>query len=1292
MNIRAESDILGKDTEREGEEENNNPRFGDRRSNTEGSIKKEDELFDDLARYNDSYDPVYYQTDIKRFETLSNTNAPSNNIVTGSANDIDPLVGYVRTYSRQPSRRKSISSKNKLSSTSSNKTLGRTDKLIRKRKMCRFISLLSCIGSVIAVIFILYYLGMKSEKFQVSWTDRDLYFNLKNCRLFIQPCTDCSGNSLVLDYRSSIKNIFYNIIGQPVPYSFTGTPTSYSVTINHYDDILGCNLYISVPTSIEIKSMNIVCTESCVLIQRNAGFRVNTLTIQAENISTNFAQITVGSLDIFTNKGYIQFNNLNFKPGTFSRNILVGEGDIIIETPQGVSIQYVTASENYCFSGATNIQTTSASKSNIAYPLNIFITQIHLQNQLFTSQWSGVSSVCPTSGCSAVIPQIQVINFDGNIFLNVLETIPGLVSSSAQIQMGSRYGDSVDIPLSSQLLITSYQDLTQQSSLPNLIIKFIFGNVEAWSLHGYNWVYTDHPIYSIIKPWWISFFTLGKLVENTNEVKTFLSPGFCPYRQTLGIMENTLINKTLISYLRMQNGVLQFLKPADQALTSSTPTPRDGFMSFAEFTQFSDEWVGIEVDQGEDYTYKKILLTENIATFLIIIASVVISFLVSLRMANILKRLLFKSFQSVREKLYHIEFYWKIYSKVASANRRDAIHISVDEGEGEKIQSNSLKNFNMKLTESHFDLPSTTAFVDYLIMELWTTGKTSLRRFYDIAFEEADYNKIIDLEMQNMQQDKVALKSLKSLYQQLCFLMNYKESELSSSASLSLLADKGMVLTNTDSHRPYLIRFTMNTITDLSLSFLKNDKKQTSLQIFLELYCEQTNFDEDRVVYDAFDERYQLFCKLNRMEPVMIDNVLLKSEFGIESRTYLKEMVERDKDQINIRQTSASTSLFQTLKYHFSSWCRKKTYYNLKVERLKNVNLLLAGRLNESDIGKEEFKKIAALAILEDYWWLNDFLAVSTELIIDILLSLPFMSIFIFQEIEHSSYSLRDEAINIYGFNIYSNDIWFLPSKILRNSLLTAVFLLFLLFWASCIFNIITNIVKLEFPWIKVFDPYRSARITPGKVLNAYQWWFILGSLWCILCYVILVVIWDIIASIISGQAYLATTSMAIAFIFMVYSLEKEFKRIWWESGIKFKKIFRDIWSTRIRVIVKKMVKYIGERNGVIIEQAEGGVVTTQAVSHKDNLRIIELNMEKVLAENPKTINFVYFFYSLVRQDKDLRSRLEAMLIGSPFSFNKYTTQLLCNVLFMSKNVRLDRFNIEKNIKLVASVIFLLQT
>lgn len=233
--------------------------------------------------------------------------------------------------------------------------------------------------------------------------------------------------------------------------------------------------------------------------------------------------------------------------------------------------------------------------------------------------------------------------------------------------------------------------------------------------------------------------------------------------------------------------------------------------------------------------------------------------------------------------------------------------------------------------------------------------------------------------------------------------------------------------------------------------------------------------------------------------------------------------------------------------------------------------------------------------------------------------------------------------------------------------MLFVVAILFLFFWVSFLFNMFTNICRLEFPWIKVFDPKRSGRLNFSKILNVYQWGFIFVSFSCILWYIFLVVFWLVLASIIKSQAYMVSTITAIMLIFAVYRLDSEFKMIWWESKRRSLAIFNEMWNFRIQLIVKRMMKYMAEINGTVVEQIEGSIKTTQIISHEENLRIIKVNLEKIAEENNKTRNFINLFYSLVHRDPRLRNHLEILLQEAPFNFNRYMTQLLCNILFMSK-------------------------
>lgn len=998
------------------------------------SRKGDEELLDSLKVIGEGNFLQVYQSEIKRFETVNNYAAGQLNASGNKPQDGESANQGSSSTSAPLIRKPSGSNRKKryLQTLTQSSVVDKADKLIKKRKLCRLFTLIGMYMVMIAFAVFFFSFGSISDRRAVDLENKDIDIYLQNCRLFVQPCDDCTTSSIYLDFRSSVNKIFSKVLKES-PFSFTQNSSFIGYNVTHFDEIKGCNLYLNVPKTLTLKSLRVICEENCIIIQRSSELKAAKFAVSGGTVSLNMASLTVGDLAANITTGYFQVNNLKLATdASYARSVFVGKGDIIIQTTTSLNADFITSSENYCLSGNITSVVTPVTKTAILPPLSDYLTQSQLQQGLFSHQWQGKYSVCRSSGCGGALPSVQLFNFDGNIYINVLEVIPSIVSEGSSIIKGSRYGTKVEIPEDARDNITKFQEITIQSSLPNLLIRFAFGNTQGWSAHGSNWVYTDHALYSVIKPWWISFFTFGTLVGNTNDISTFLSPGFCPYRHTPSILDNVELNTAIRRYIKGTNGVLNFLKPANQELVPDPKKPSDGFAEFATFAQFSDEWVQVQSLPGQNYQYKPILLTENIDTFLLIVASVVVTFLVASKMMIVLIRLLFKSFQAARERLYHLEFYWKIYSKVSNSASKNSISYNMDEEENDKLLSASLKNVNIQLSKSYFDLPSTTAFVDYLIVDLWSTKSFSLKRFYKIAFEEADHEKIIDYEMQNLQRDRVPLKQLKSLYQQLCFLMGYKEDELSSPESISLMNKKGMVLTNTDSHRQYLIRLTINTASDFSLSYLKNEKKQSSLQIFLEKFCQQTNFDEDKIPFDVFGDHYSRFCKLNRFDEVLIDHILLKNEFGIESRMSTKEMVEREKDfdQWYLKEDQTKGGWYAKCKRAVTNLFSKRVFYNLKVDRIKNVNLFLAGKLTESDIGKDEYNRVITLAILEDWWYFNDMAAVLLELVINSLLSVPFISIFIFQEIEHSSYSLRDESINIYGFNFDSNDIWLLPMKV----------------------------------------------------------------------------------------------------------------------------------------------------------------------------------------------------------------------------------------------------------------------
>lgn len=212
------------------------------------------------------------------------------------------------------------------------------------------------------------------------------------------------------------------------------------------------------------------------------------------------------------------------------------------------------------------------------------------------------------------------------------------------------------------------------------------------------------------------------------------------------------------------------------------------------------------------------------------------------------------------------------------------------------------------------------------------------------------------------------------------------------------------------------------------------------------------------------------------------------------------------------------------------------------------------------------------------------------------------------------------------------------------------------------------NIIKLEYPLIKSFDPSQSKALTFEKLLNAYQWGFILVSMACILWYICIVILWDILASIINPKAYVPSTGMALALIYLAYILLTDFVEVFSEKKNRLRTMFKTLWQARILTIVKKMSLYIWESK---IKTSPDALkeVRSNYNTIEEKLRISENNLLKIADENVKYKNFILFFFALIRKDSALRNGLEKMLLEPPFGFNKYMTQLLGNILFTSKSM-----------------------
>lgn len=176
-------------------------------------------------------------------------------------------------------------------------------------------------------------------------------------------------------------------------------------------------------------------------------------------------------------------------------------------------------------------------------------------------------------------------------------------------------------------------------------------------------------------------------------------------------------------------------------------------------------------------------------------------------------------------------------------------------------------------------------------------------------------------------------------------------------------------------------------------------------------------------------------------------------------------------------------------------------------------------------------------------------------------------------------------------------------------------------------------------------------------------------SLSTIMSYICLVFIWDIIAGIIKPGAYIATTSMAISGMLILFGLRNSFQETRRKSRVLLESSFQKSWKARISSIFKKISQYISQRQNT--SPTAGAQRSTKSSLPSNDESILshsKARLDKLAEESERFKNFVNFLYAWVSKNPMLRTGFEKMMMSPPFSINRYVTQLLANILFVSKS------------------------
>ena len=168
------------------------------------------------------FEQDYYQSDLRRFETQTNYPGGASALPQRQNSWIpeaeESALTSKRSFISSQTMRKRQTTADTLENLTNVKNLivkkaGWAERLVLKRKICRLVSLFGCLLFILLVLIFLYAIGYRKETLQVSYLNKEVQFQLDNCRLFLIGCKDdCPSLNLQLDYRSSPRTIFEKLL------------------------------------------------------------------------------------------------------------------------------------------------------------------------------------------------------------------------------------------------------------------------------------------------------------------------------------------------------------------------------------------------------------------------------------------------------------------------------------------------------------------------------------------------------------------------------------------------------------------------------------------------------------------------------------------------------------------------------------------------------------------------------------------------------------------------------------------------------------------------------------------------------------------------------------------------------------------------------------------------------------------------------------------------------------------------------------------------------------------------
>jgi len=139
--------------------------------------------------------------------------------------------------------------------------------------------------------------------------------------------------------------------------------------------------------------------------------------------------------------------------------------------------------------------------------------------------------MCKRELCEITYPTILIRVDIGSINVN-LEIDDSLYSASMTMLCTEAF-DNDTIGFSSEIVKDLAKIEEKSTTAAEPIWIFDIGYKDMQSTTSSLWVFSTNPSYSIMRPYWLSTFSLYLLTTYEYKLAGHLSPGFCPYTSSL---------------------------------------------------------------------------------------------------------------------------------------------------------------------------------------------------------------------------------------------------------------------------------------------------------------------------------------------------------------------------------------------------------------------------------------------------------------------------------------------------------------------------------------------------------------------------------------------------------------------------------------------------------------------------------------------------------------------------------------------------------------------------------------